>query len=809
MKKIRLLSLLLVLCMLVSVLSACGDKTPDSESSYASSEVSSSDVSDASDVSAEPERIDGTEKYEAAAKLFAESENLRISTTYSRTVTVGTEQRTENGTLDEIYLSYGKRDMSYYCESETDFGERTVELTETLKDGTVFMLYDGKGFYSPAEKEYELFIPDAELYGEITELAEPDENGNTVITLTDAESVESCFAYEYATVTEASAEAVIDENGDIVSIAYSAEYEQGAAHYDFRYSCDIERLDEGSLPSIDIPEDAKEYQSVNSVTAVKYFDESLMNLRGLGTYISDGQYYMLTMGMSNELQCSSTYSVFEYGDDIVCDFSMQKYSGWYDIDTGEWNQIIADNETKIIDNERTASINGLEKTDSLTDEEVREYCEDQHESLFFCVPDIENIKQIDITAFDGYVTLTVHGNSSYGKEIRKNVSDMLKYIDELEDIVDDYETKKIEFVLTVDIDTGYPVAMSTDYEGAHVFEGFDYDFGYERTVSITPASPEIYFDITDEQHPAFESEPADEDKAKPLFYKVTDSEGNVMWLLGTIHVGDNRTAFLPDEIYEAFDASDAAAFEIDLLAFNEAFELGEDEDLLELYSEAYLYENDTIDDNIDETLYRDAKELFDALGLGSYGDYIGYLGSAKPNMWSSILDSTYLSHVMGVYHTKGVDYRLLSRAKDAGKKVYEVEDRNREFDMQIAFSDDVHELNLYSSVYYPRSYYRTDMIAMFEAWCEGDYDELSELINTPADLTGMSDDEIEAYEEYNKALSDDRDALMLERAKEYLASGETVFYAVGLAHLLDEDTGLLRTLEEAGYTVELVSYSAE
>ena len=57
--------------------------------------------------------------------------------------------------------------------------------------------------------------------------------------------------------------------------------------------------------------------------------------------------------------------------------------------------------------------------------------------------------------------------------------------------------------------------------------------------------------------------------------------------------------------------------------------------------------------------------------------------------------------------------------------------------------------------------------------------------------------------EYNQAISTDRDADMIAKAIEYLESGETVFYAVGLAHLLAE-TGLVDGLRAAGYTVELV-----
>ncbi|MBQ2444983.1 MAG: TraB/GumN family protein, partial [Oscillospiraceae bacterium] len=42
-------------------------------------------------------------------------------------------------------------------------------------------------------------------------------------------------------------------------------------------------------------------------------------------------------------------------------------------------------------------------------------------------------------------------------------------------------------------------------------------------------------------------------------------------------------------------------------------------------------------------------------------------------------------------------------------------------------------------------------------------------------------------EEYWSALSTNRDKGMVETAKDYLNSGKTVFYAVGLAHLLAEN----------------------
>ena len=95
---------------------------------------------------------------------------------------------------------------------------------------------------------------------------------------------------------------------------------------------------------------------------------------------------------------------------------------------------------------------------------------------------------------------------------------------------------------------------------------------------------------------------------------------------------------------------------------------------------------------------------------------------------------------------------------------------------------------------------------MYNAWCDGDYEALFAIVNEEYDTSNMTANEIKAYEEYMKALQIDRDALMLEKAKEYLESEEVVFYAVGLAHLINEEGGLVFKLAEAGYTVELVEY---
>ena len=103
---------------------------------------------------------------------------------------------------------------------------------------------------------------------------------------------------------------------------------------------------------------------------------------------------------------------------------------------------------------------------------------------------------------------------------------------------------------------------------------------------------------------------------------------------------------------------------------------------------------------------------------------------------------------------------------------------------------------------------------LYELWCAGDEAALRELIADEFEPDeDMTEEELAEYEEnkhlieeYEKAIDTDRNEGMLKVAMEYLESGETVFYAVGLAHLLDNTNGLVDTLRANGYTVELVSY---
>lgn len=344
----------------------------------------------------------------------------------------------------------------------------------------------------------------------------------------------------------------------------------------------------------------------------------------------------------------------------------------------------------------TYSSQGEEEQMSMTPDRFRSY---QKSDLAVIMPDVDELDEVTVTDADGFWMVEFTGTEEYGRRLEQNICEHVfqnpKFLD---DMATSFAVSVLTGYVSVDRNTGLPVTFSMSLDCVHDIEGEFYSTAQEYSCTIQMPSLDAYENIHGQ--PAPEAEP--QEKATPVFYKVTDDEDNTMWLLGTIHVGDSRTAFLPQEIYDAFAESDALAVEFDDGAFEEALEA--DAELGAAISEAYIYtDGTTIADHLDQEIYAAAVQ------------------------------------------------------------------------------------------------------AMFEMWCRGDEAELIAYLRDETEEEALTEEERALMEEYNDVMLTVRNAHMLEVAESYLASGDTVFYAVGLAHLLGPD-GLVDALRGLGYTVELVTY---
>lgn len=303
-------------------------------------------------------------------------------------------------------------------------------------------------------------------------------------------------------------------------------------------------------------------------------------------------------------------------------------------------------------------------------------------------------------------------------------------------------------------------------------------------------SAEIPDDTTAEPETDVSDEPID--GSTPLLYKVMDADGDVVWLFGSIHVGREDYYPLPDYVMDAFEGSDALAVECDIISFETDVD-AQVEALMQ-----YLYvDGTTVRDHISTSLYLSAASVLD--GHGYYDEVLDYY---SPALWVDFINTcTY--ELLELDTENGVDMHLMRLAEEKGKKLVEVESVAFQYGMMAGFSE---ELQIYLLEGAIADYARIDELdeeinLMMDLWVAGDEKAFAEYLDMEIEFE--SEDEKRLYEEYTKAMEDDRNVTMTEFAVQALESGDEMFICVGAAHVVGEG-GMAEMLREAGYTVEIV-----
>ena len=291
---------------------------------------------------------------------------------------------------------------------------------------------------------------------------------------------------------------------------------------------------------------------------------------------------------------------------------------------------------------------------------------------------------------------------------------------------------------------------------------------------------------------ADESGSATESASTPVLYKVTDADGDVLWLFGSIHVGRESFYPLPDYVMDAFEGADSLAVEFNLVAFEQDMTAQ-----IEAMTPLVYADGTTIEDHISAELYDSAKAVLTDLGV-----YSSMLDYYCPMIWSNTIQTTVYAQ-LGFDTTTGVDRYMIGLADEQGKEIVDIESAKMQYQMMANFSDGVHSMLLESSVKSMEDLgaVESSLMQMLEAWEKGDEEALAKLLSSETD--SLTEEQKVLYEEYNKALITDRNQGMLEFATDALDSDKEVFVCVGAAHILGEG-GLADLLAQLGYTVEIV-----
>ena len=780
----RLTALLLCFCLLLSM-AACGAKPvetlPPTEPPTEAPTEPPADLS-----------------FADAAALLAQSTDLVLKLSISETTEVGGETFVEK-TEQTLYLSgWGTDAPALMSEETVTYGNDvySTDYTEIYADGTLYVSIDKSSYFSApmtAEEIAARYLPavllDASLYGSI------QWKNETTIVFTDPTAAENWAMPEGAELLDASGTAYLLSSGELAETAYNLIYQYGPA----RVTLEVTAAAAQEQTAISAPGNPEDYMTIQAIDAPRLSEEAT-GLLCQAEAVSTGSLESIMSQAAGVVRNQSTImNAHISGDEYYAKVDI----GFYLMDYTTNQSQELDQEEVYKDGTYTIKTDDGEPEErtGVTDEIIDVYCD---EMMLSHLVALRYWQDATIEDLGSTYLMELTLNEEFGEDIQGNICTMFwNDANFLNDLSSGHGINEVTGYIAVDKWTGLPTAAGYYYEGYHTLDGYDYILSLQSDQSIEAPDPGAYHEITEEMLP--EAEP--EVKATPLFYHVTGENGQEMWLFGTIHVGDERTAYLPQEIYDALEASDALALEYYSNGFDEKME--EDDALQDEVSGCYYYTDGTTEDHVGEEIYELAEKY-----LKASGNYTMNAPYMKASMWSSSIENFFLRQGYQLTSEQGCESRLEKLAEDMGKEIRDVESGLFQIKMLTGWSDELQKVLLEDTLEYDAQEYWEGTWELYELWCAGDEAALREELSDEVDTSELTEEELAEYEaqkhlieEYNKAMSYDRNDGMLQVAIGYLESGDTVFYAVGLAHLLNDVNGLVDALRDAGYTVELVEYA--
>jgi uncharacterized protein YbaP (TraB family) len=263
---------------------------------------------------------------------------------------------------------------------------------------------------------------------------------------------------------------------------------------------------------------------------------------------------------------------------------------------------------------------------------------------------------------------------------------------------------------------------------------------------------------------------------RSLMWKAT-SPTNTVYLLGSIHVGDNSLYPLPQGVEAAFAASKVLAVEINVKSIDQS-------KVFKLVQEYGMYTGD-------ETLSKHiSKETSDALDDFCTKNSLprGLLETMKP--WvAAITVVTFAFKAAGEDPNLGIDMHFLNEVKEP-QRIDELE--SVDFQMSILSSATEQEQQELLSASLKQSDKTKGMLQKLQqAYISGDTESLEKLVR----------EEESGSKSLMKKLLDDRNVTMTQRVEQYLKGKEPSFVVVGAGHMLGEK-GIVKLLQDKGYHVE-------
>ena len=284
----------------------------------------------------------------------------------------------------------------------------------------------------------------------------------------------------------------------------------------------------------------------------------------------------------------------------------------------------------------------------------------------------------------------------------------------------------------------------------------------------------------------------------PAMWVVEDADGHICYLFGSVHVGKDDSMFpFADIIEDAYKSCDQLALEYDMIEAAKSRENMTDQQLADYYAEMFMYKDGTtVKDHISEDTYNAAVEFLKK--KEAYHEEYDYFNAAY---WYMLADNI-VTEEQGQVSDNGVDIYFANKAYAENKTVVSIESEQSQIDMLNSINDKVYDTFIASTVTSSGSLFGSGLSLriIISAYKTGNMTAMEKLISSGR-TASYSDEELNAaMQDYDKKMYSDRNRLMADTVKQFLAEGKKTFVVVGCAHMLCND-GIVALLSNEGYTV--------
>lgn len=289
-----------------------------------------------------------------------------------------------------------------------------------------------------------------------------------------------------------------------------------------------------------------------------------------------------------------------------------------------------------------------------------------------------------------------------------------------------------------------------------------------------------------------DEESKESSKITPTVWEVKDKNGNIIYMMGSIHAADKDAKILPDYFETAYADSEALAVECDVTKSSVSI----------MDTAKFVYtDGTTVKDHVGEDVYKKAvKTLTDA------GFYNAVYDRCKPVLWSAVGEYAAIGRA-GLSSSYGVDVSLINRAHSEKKELIEIESVRSQLDLLIGLPEDIQNLLMLNLT---QDNYVDDMAAvltnMYDKWKKGTLTEKDVVTDDVDNEISLTDSQKKSLDEYSKLILTDRNKKMADAAVSYLNKGKKVMIVVGAAHFYGDD-GIVALLKNEGCTIRTLSHS--